>query len=132
MREADDLFFDIVSQIRMPRWSSGRVALVGDAAYAPSFLSGQGSSLALVGAYVLAGELATGARPRGRLRGVRRAVRAFVEMNQALANKGARGILPRTAEDLARATRRCAARRLPSGDEVRRATTSLQLPGYPR
>ncbi|WP_143264494.1 FAD-dependent monooxygenase, partial [Amycolatopsis kentuckyensis] len=42
MREADDLFFDVISQIRMPRWSSGRVALVGDAAHAPSFLTGQG------------------------------------------------------------------------------------------
>lgn len=42
----------------MPAWTSGRVALVGDAAYAPSSLSGQGSSLALVGADVLASELA--------------------------------------------------------------------------
>jgi len=41
MRAADDLFFDVISQIRMPAWSRGRVALVGDAAYAPSFLTGQ-------------------------------------------------------------------------------------------
>jgi 2-polyprenyl-6-methoxyphenol hydroxylase-like FAD-dependent oxidoreductase len=40
---------DTVSQIRMDRWSTGKVTLVGDAAYAPSFLSGQGTSLALVG-----------------------------------------------------------------------------------
>ncbi|KQX69460.1 hypothetical protein ASD48_40530 [Streptomyces sp. Root1310] len=59
MRDADDLFFDTAGQIRMPHWSSGRVALVGDAAYAPSFLTGQGSSLALVGAYILADALAT-------------------------------------------------------------------------
>lgn len=58
MRDADDLFFDGVSQTRMPQWASGRVALVGDAAYAPSFLTGQGSSLALVGAYMLAASLA--------------------------------------------------------------------------
>ncbi len=58
MRDADDVFFDAVGQIRMPRWSSGRVALVGDAAYAPSFLTGQGTSLALVGAYMLAASLA--------------------------------------------------------------------------
>jgi 2-polyprenyl-6-methoxyphenol hydroxylase-like FAD-dependent oxidoreductase len=57
MREADDVFFDGVSQIRMPRWHRGRVALAGDAAYAPSFLTGQGSSLVLVGAYMLAGSL---------------------------------------------------------------------------
>src|SRR3546814_1737605 len=59
MLKADDLFFDAVSQIRMPIWSSGRVVLTGDAAHATSFLSGQGSSCALVSAYVLAGELAT-------------------------------------------------------------------------
>lgn len=44
MRDADDLFFDTAGQIRMPHWSRGRVALVGDAAYAPSFLTGQGSA----------------------------------------------------------------------------------------
>src|SRR4051794_3481909 len=43
MRTADDLFFDVVSQIHLPRWSRGRVGLVGDAAHAPSFLTGQGS-----------------------------------------------------------------------------------------
>ncbi|MFF5798336.1 hypothetical protein [Streptomyces albogriseolus] len=42
MRASEDLFFDIVSQIHMPAWSHGRVALTGDAARATSFLSGQG------------------------------------------------------------------------------------------
>jgi 2-polyprenyl-6-methoxyphenol hydroxylase-like FAD-dependent oxidoreductase len=50
-------YFDRVSQIRMPSWSTGRVALVGDAAACPSFLAGQGSALAMVEAYVLAAEL---------------------------------------------------------------------------
>jgi 2-polyprenyl-6-methoxyphenol hydroxylase-like FAD-dependent oxidoreductase len=54
---APDFYFDVVSQIRMHHWSKGRVALVGDAGYCPSLLSGQGSTLAMVGAYVLAGEL---------------------------------------------------------------------------
>lgn len=53
----DDLYMDCVAQARMDRWSKGRVALLGDAAYAPSFLAGQGSALAMIGAYVLAGEL---------------------------------------------------------------------------
>lgn len=57
MRTAPDFYFDSVTQIRMERWSSGRVVLVGDAAYSPSLLSGYGSQLALAGAYVLAGEL---------------------------------------------------------------------------
>jgi len=57
MATAQDLYFDSVSQIRMPTWSKGRVALVGDAASGPSPASGQGTSVALVGAYALAGEL---------------------------------------------------------------------------
>jgi 2-polyprenyl-6-methoxyphenol hydroxylase-like FAD-dependent oxidoreductase len=57
MPESPDFYFDSVSQIHLDRWSDGRVALVGDAAYCPSPLSGQGTSMALVGAYILAGEL---------------------------------------------------------------------------
>lgn len=57
MREAPDFYFDEMSQIKMDRWSRGRVALVGDAGYCCSPLSGQGTSVALLGAYVLAGEL---------------------------------------------------------------------------
>jgi 2-polyprenyl-6-methoxyphenol hydroxylase-like FAD-dependent oxidoreductase len=53
----DELYFDSVSQIRMPNWSRGRVALVGDAAFRVSLLAGQGSALAIIAAYVLAGEL---------------------------------------------------------------------------
>ncbi|MFE1415171.1 FAD-dependent monooxygenase [Streptomyces sp. NPDC085524] len=59
MRYAPDFYFDAVGQVRMDSWSRGRIALVGDAAYCPSSLSGMGTGLALVGAYVLAGELAT-------------------------------------------------------------------------
>ncbi|KAA6211483.1 FAD-binding monooxygenase [Streptomyces filamentosus] len=58
MDTADDFFLDSVIQVRMPSWSRGRVAVVGDAAYCASPLSGMGTSLALTGAYVLAGELA--------------------------------------------------------------------------
>ncbi|OBH39860.1 FAD-binding protein [Mycobacterium mantenii] len=57
MRTAPDFYFDEMSQIKMDRWSRGRVALVGDAGYCCSPLSGQGTSVALLGAYVLAGEL---------------------------------------------------------------------------
>lgn len=54
---APDFYFDSVTQILMPSHHLGRVALVGDAGYCASPLSGMGTSLALVGAYVLAGEL---------------------------------------------------------------------------
>ena len=57
MDAADDLYFDRVSQIHLPSWSAGRVALLGDAAACPSLLAGEGTGLAMAEAYVLAGEL---------------------------------------------------------------------------
>ena len=57
VRASDDLYFDSVSQVRLPRWSKGRVALVGDAASCLS-LFGEGSTLAMAGAHTLAEELA--------------------------------------------------------------------------
>lgn len=56
-RTAPDLYFDAVSRVRLPSWSCGRIALPGDAASCVS-LFGDGSSLAMAGAYTLAAELA--------------------------------------------------------------------------
>lgn len=53
-----DVYYDQVAQIDMPRWSRGRVTLVGDACHAVSLLAGQGASLGIAGAYVLAEQLA--------------------------------------------------------------------------
>ncbi|MEV0052904.1 FAD-dependent monooxygenase [Saccharopolyspora shandongensis] len=58
MDGAADFYFDSCSQVHLPSWSAGRVALIGDAAFCSSPISGQGTALALIGAYVLAGELA--------------------------------------------------------------------------
>ena len=55
--QTDSLYFDAVSQIHLDRWHRGRVALVGDAAFCPSLLAGEGAALAMTGAYLLAGEL---------------------------------------------------------------------------
>jgi 2-polyprenyl-6-methoxyphenol hydroxylase-like FAD-dependent oxidoreductase len=57
MEHAPDFYFDSVSQIKMDRWSTGRAVLLGDAAYCASPLSGMGTGMAVVGAYILAGEL---------------------------------------------------------------------------
>ena len=94
MREADDFYFDPVCQIVMERLSAGRVTLLGDAGYCPSPASGQGTSLALAGAYVLARELASDfeeALPRYEAE-----MRPFIEKNQALAKTALRGIIPRS------------------------------------
>ncbi|MEV0826460.1 FAD-dependent monooxygenase [Nonomuraea rubra] len=85
MWKADDFYFDSMAQVKMERWTKGRVALVGDAGYCASPLSGQGTSLALVGAYVLAQELGAGgadAYDRYEQR-----MRPFVTANQALAHE---------------------------------------------
>ncbi len=94
---AQDFYFDATCLIRMPRWSHGRVTLIGDACVCPSPLSGQGTGLALVGAYVLAGELsdAAGDHETG-FANYERTMRPFADRNQAGAEKMARGFAPQT------------------------------------
>lgn len=58
MMTAPDFHFDSVSQVRMDSWSRGRIVLLGDAGYSVALASGQGTTVAMVGAYVLAGALA--------------------------------------------------------------------------
>jgi len=65
MSDAPDFFFDRTCQVHMDGWSRGRVVLVGDAAYCGSPLGGNGSSMAMVGGYVLAGELAASGPDHG-------------------------------------------------------------------
>lgn len=131
LREAEDLFFDGVGQIRMPRWSSGRVALVGDAAYAPSFLTGQGTSLALVGAYMLAGCLADRDHVAG-FAAYERDTREFVTLNQALAGQGGAVLLPTTTRALERRNDRLRGLGAVPPAEGRPAHTALTLPEPPR
>jgi 2-polyprenyl-6-methoxyphenol hydroxylase-like FAD-dependent oxidoreductase len=101
LREADDPFLDTAGQIRLPHWSRGRVALVGDAAYAPSFLTGQGTSLALVGAYMLAHSLvAHPGHHSAAFAAYGRDLREFVTLNQALVDDGGARLFPLTDEAL--------------------------------
>jgi 2-polyprenyl-6-methoxyphenol hydroxylase-like FAD-dependent oxidoreductase len=90
LRVADDVYADTVNQIRMPTWSKGRVAVAGDAAAAPSFLTGQGTSVALVGAYVLAKELARHDDHAMAFHAYEHAMRGFVGKNQSLVESGVR------------------------------------------
>ena len=57
MDTSADFYFDEVSQVKMSNWYKGRVALLGDACQCVSLIAGQGSSLAMAAAYILAGEL---------------------------------------------------------------------------
>jgi len=89
--DTPDFYLDQVAQVVMDRWSSGRAGLLGDAAFSSSPLSGQGTGLALVGAYLLAGELAAaGWDPESGFAGYERRMRSFVEANQEIGRLHAR------------------------------------------
>jgi 2-polyprenyl-6-methoxyphenol hydroxylase-like FAD-dependent oxidoreductase len=87
---ASDFYFDAAAQIHMTHWFQGRVVLAEDAGYCASPMSGQGTSLALIGAYVLAGELAaaSGAHQTA-FHQYEKEMHPFVELNQALGIKAA-------------------------------------------
>lgn len=99
---AEDIYFDTVSQVRMDCWSAGRVALVGDAAYAPAFLSGQGTSIAIVGAYVLAGQLVRNDRAELAFAAFEAGLRDYVAKNQNLALCSNSTVIARTHGQLLR------------------------------
>ncbi|GAA1666111.1 FAD-dependent monooxygenase [Glycomyces endophyticus] len=100
MATAEDFYFDSMAQIEMDAWSTGRVALVGDAAHCAAPLSGQGTSLALVGAYVLAYELGRTDDHAVAFARYESRMRPFVEANQQLA------FIDRQTVDPEEATRR--------------------------
>ena len=97
LQDSQDFYFDTVSQVRMPAWSKGRVALVGDAAYGASPLAGEGAALAMLGAYVLAGELlgAHGDHLRA-FRAYERRLKPFMEARQRAALRMAGWFTPRS------------------------------------
>jgi 2-polyprenyl-6-methoxyphenol hydroxylase-like FAD-dependent oxidoreductase len=88
MQDTPDFYFDSINQVRMDQWAAGRVVLLGDAGYAVSLSTGQGTSVAMVAAYVLAGELAAHkGDPLAGLRSYEEALRGYVVCNQALADQ---------------------------------------------
>jgi 2-polyprenyl-6-methoxyphenol hydroxylase-like FAD-dependent oxidoreductase len=97
LESTQQLYFDRVSQIKTESWSRGRIALVGDAAFCVSLLAGQGSALAMISAYVLAGELAE-AEGRYEVAFVKYEafLRAFISKKQQAAKRFAGVFAPRT------------------------------------
>lgn len=85
MENSNDFYFDTVMQVKMKSWTKGRIALVGDSGYCATPLSGQGTSVALVGAYILAGELkAASGNHMVAFERYNALLRPFVEANQDL------------------------------------------------
>ncbi|TBO61392.1 FAD-binding monooxygenase [Streptomyces kasugaensis] len=78
------LYFESLGQARLPRWSSGRIALLGDTAYCASPVSGMGTTLAVTGAYVLAGELTRHTDPQAAFARYEAVMRPFAERAQQL------------------------------------------------
>ncbi len=130
----DELYIENVSQIRMPAWSRGRVALVGDAAFCVSLLAGQGSALAMISAYLLAGELAAA---QGRFQEAfgryEMLLRGYIAAKQRGAERFASVFAPKTSAGLSfrnlviRAFAIPGLARLTVGRDI---ADTLQLPNY--
>ncbi len=137
MPDSYDFYFDEMSQVKMPSWSAGRVALLGDAAFGPSPMSGQGTSLALIGASLLAHHIGASPDVATALALWERGFRANVEQNQHLATDGMATLLP--ASRLGIFARNQSMRVLPVlarlgrgfGGRLERASRGVELPHAP-
>jgi 2-polyprenyl-6-methoxyphenol hydroxylase-like FAD-dependent oxidoreductase len=95
MKVTDQFYYNELAQIRMPSWSKGRVVLAGDAAHCASPFSGQGTSLALVGAFVLVRELVRRwDHPAQAFAAYEHRMRPYVNLNQALVDLTREGPAP--------------------------------------
>ncbi len=94
--DPDAIFMDTVTQIRMPTWHQGRVALVGDACGCPRLISGQGASIAMGGAYILARALREAANYQEAFSTYKRLVQPYVERRQKNARDFAKSFVPKS------------------------------------
>jgi 2-polyprenyl-6-methoxyphenol hydroxylase-like FAD-dependent oxidoreductase len=137
---ADDFYFDSITQITLDTWHRGRVGLVGDAGYCPGPAVGGGTSLAVVTAYVLAGELAAARSdlPSG-LRNYENTIRHLVDLSRQIGPKAMNSIIPSSPLAVRLVPRATAALiRLPlpiqrllwSRSGIGKALASMPLPDY--
>ena len=96
-----DFYLDVLRQVRMPGWSRGRVVLLGDAAWCATPLGGVGATLAICGAYVLAGELGTNGDVHDAFRKYENVMRPFVKKAQGIPKIVPRLVHPRTRMGIA-------------------------------
>ncbi|MBP0460590.1 FAD-dependent monooxygenase [Streptomyces montanisoli] len=98
----DEFTLDHIGQVRMDAWTRGRAALIGDAGYCPTPLTGLGTSLSLIGAYVLAGELASARGDhRAAFAAYERTMRPYVRQAQELPPGGVGGYAPNSRAGIA-------------------------------
>jgi len=135
MPEAADFYFDSVSQVHLDRWSTGRVALIGDAGYAAG-PGGNGTGTAVIAAYLLAGELAAADGDyRVAFTRYEQLLRPYVARGQKQARGGAAFLAPATAKKISQRDRffRMLAY-LPAKGFIRymstRTATTIRLPDY--
>ncbi len=135
LEKTNEFYFDRVSQIRMNSWSRGRVALLGDAAFCPSLLAGQGSALAMAAAYVLAGELGRkDAVPDEAFQRYEELLKPFMAGKQKAAEQFATSFAPRTWWGIYLRNQLTKAFTLPYVAKLvlgRTLLDHLQLPTYP-
>jgi 2-polyprenyl-6-methoxyphenol hydroxylase-like FAD-dependent oxidoreductase len=128
------LYFDRISQIRMERWSQGRIALIGDAAFCVSLAAGQGAALAMTAAYVLAAELVgSGGAHTEAFERYERLLRPFITAKQRSAERLVCAFAPRTRWGLFfrnQAIRACAVPGLAKLSFGRDIVDALKLPDY--
>ncbi|WP_416357631.1 FAD-dependent monooxygenase [Aureimonas phyllosphaerae] len=96
MHDTQDFYFDVLRQVRLKRWSSGRVVLTGDAAWCATPLAGIGATLAVTGAYVLASEVHRGSDVTAALAAYEAAMRPMVEDGQGVPKIAPRMMHPRS------------------------------------
>ena len=83
MMEAENFYSDELVQVKLQTWSQGRVALLGDAAWAPTPFTGQGNQLAIIGGWILAQELSRNRTPVA-FENYEKRLRAYVESSQKI------------------------------------------------
>jgi len=129
---ADDLFFNTISRARVPNWSVGRVALVGDASGGTS-IGGMGTGSAIVGAYVLTGELhRSGSDYAGAFQRYQALIAPYAGPSAKNGESSGRFLAPRTAFGLMVRNRLMSFK--PMNDwmvaEAGRTGTGIELPDY--
>ena len=100
LKRSETFYLDQGCQIKMPAWTKGRVALIGDAGYAPAFPTGMGSTLAMQGAKVLADALAEFENYEIAFNSYNERMRPVVEDLQATVYEGMAFVLPETEEKI--------------------------------